>query len=176
MVCEASAWARSAREDAVDPLARESRTALAERLEALGDAFGEELLFFTTADLRLSAEVPVVLPIVEEEFVEGAHIARPRMTGIRFARALHVRDHAQDLFADHIRRVGDADDVVEALGHLRLAIGAFHDGGLGIEHDLRLGEDGAVSAVEPPRDLASELDMGGLVAAHRDDVALDDDD
>src|SRR5229473_3289599 len=163
-------------EDGVDLLAAQLGAPLAERSEALDDALGEDPLLLLATDLRLSAQVPVVLPIVEEEFVERAHVARARVARLRFVDAFGVGHHAHDLLANHVRWVCDSDDVLEALRHLRLAVGALDDGRVGIEHDLGFWKDRAVSAVESSSDLARELDMRSLVATHRHDVALDDDD
>src|SRR5713226_10244544 len=93
-------------EDLVDPLARQSRAPLPEWREALDDPFGEQLLLVVATDLSLAAQVPVALPIVEEELVEGTHVARPRMARLCLVRAFDIGHHAQDLLADHIRRVG----------------------------------------------------------------------
>src|SRR5712691_2149970 len=163
-------------EDGVDLLARELCTPLAERREALDDALGKDSLLLLATDLRLPAQVPVVLPAVEEEFVEGTDVAGSWMAGVRFAWPLHVGDHAHDLLPNHVRRVGDADDVFEALRHLCLAIGAFDDRGVRVEHDPRLGEHRAIGAVEAPSYLSRALDMGSLLATHGNQVAFDDDD
>src|SRR5712691_1612981 len=89
------------------------------------------------------------------------------MAGLRLVGALDIGHHAQDLLANDIGRIGDADDVVEALRHLRLAIGALHDWRIRIEHELGLREDRAIRAVEAARDLASELDMGRFNRTYR---------
>jgi len=59
-------------EDVVDLLARQSRASLAEGREALDDPLGEELLLVVAADLSLPAQVPVMLPIVEEELARDS--------------------------------------------------------------------------------------------------------
>src|SRR6266852_5847625 len=151
-------------EDGLDLLAGQLGTPLAERSEPLDDALGEDPLLLLATDLGFPAKVPVVLPIVEEELVEGAHVARARVARLRFVDAFGVGHHAHDLLANHVGRVCDSDDVLEALRHLRLAVCAFDDGRVGIEHDLRLGEDRAVRAVESSSYLTSELDMRCLVA------------
>src|SRR5260370_40461458 len=91
-------------EDGVDLLEAQLGAPLAERSEALDDALGEDPLLLLATDLRLSAQVPVVLPIVEEELVERAHVARARVARLRFVDAFGVGHHAHDLLATHVRR------------------------------------------------------------------------
>src|SRR2546425_8371946 len=162
--------------DGIDLLAGQLRAPLAERRESLDYALGEEPFLLLATDLRPSAEFPVVLPVVEEKLIERADIAGSRVAGIRFAGPLHVGDHAHDLLPNYVGWVGDSDDVLEALRHLCLPIGAFDDGGVGIQDKLRLGEHRAIGAVEAASDLTRELDVGSLVSTHRHDVAFDDDD
>src|SRR6266404_4753022 len=162
--------------DGIDLFAGQLRAPLTERRETLDDALGEEPFLLLATDLRLSAQLPVVLPVVEEKLVERAYVAGSRVAGIRLARPFHVGDHAHDLLPNYVGRVGDSDDVLEALRHLCLPIGALDDGGLRIEDELRLGEHRAIRAVEAASDLPRELDVGSLVSTHRHDVAFDDDD
>src|SRR5258708_9231818 len=108
-------------EDLADALPRQPGAAFAEWREALDDPLREQLLLVVAANLSLAAQVPVVLPIVEEELVEGAHVARPRMAGLRFVCPLDIGDHAQDLFADDVRRIVHADDVFQPPRHPPLA-------------------------------------------------------
>src|SRR5260370_27595808 len=165
----------AALEDGVDLLPAQLGAPHAERCGALDDALSQDPLLLLATDLRLSAQVPVVLPIVEEEFIELAHVASARVGRLRLVDAFGVGHHAHDLLANHVRRVCDSDDVLEALRHLRLTVGALDDWRVGIEHDLGFGEDRAVGAVQSSSDLTSELDMRSLVATHAHDVTLHDD-
>src|SRR5438105_10573627 len=61
-----SAAAGARLQDLLDLLPGQVRAALAERFEGLHDPLGQDLLLLVAADLRLPAEVPVVLPVIRE--------------------------------------------------------------------------------------------------------------
>ena len=71
-------------------------------------------------------------------------------------------------------RHGDADGVAVALGHLA-AVQTGQQRGLG-EQGVHLGEDLAIAVVELACDETRELDVGQLIAAHGDHVALAEED
>src|SRR5213079_504684 len=98
-------------EDRGHLLGAERRSSLSEGSEGLDHPLGEQLLLVEAADLSPAAQVPVMLPVVEEELVEGADVAAPRMARIGPSWTLDVGDHAQHLLSDDLGVVGHADDV-----------------------------------------------------------------
>src|SRR5579872_2383889 len=158
--------------DRRDPLGAQLGPCLAEWTECLDDALGKQLLLVVAADLGLTAQVPVVLPVVEEELVEGAHVARAGMPRLRPVCALDVGDHAQHLLADHFRVIGHAHRVADGLRHPLLSVGALDERRLGQQRS-RLGEHGCVGPVELPDDLADELEVRQLIFADRHAATLD---
>src|ERR1700674_376040 len=148
---------------------------LAEGPEGLNNPLGEQLLLVVAADLRLAAQVPVVLPVVEEELVESADVARARVAGICSARPLDVGDHAHHLLADDLGIVRHPDDVADGLRHPLLAVGAFDERCLG-KQCTGLRKHRRVDAIEPARDFADELHVSLLILADWDTDALDDQD
>ena len=83
--------------------------------------------------------------------------------------------HPAHLAAHRVGVVGQQDRVAQGLAHLGLAVGADQGRDLA-DDELGDGEDLAVEVVEPARDLAGHLDVGVVVLAHRNDVALDAED
>jgi hypothetical protein len=84
-----------------------------------------------------------------------------------------VGEHPLDLLLDGDEVLGEVDRVAVALGHP--AVVEPHEAGRGGELAGGLGEDDLAAAelvVEPADDLAGELEVGQLVLADGDDVAL----
>src|SRR5438270_670422 len=148
------------------------RAALAERFDGLHDPLGQELLLLVAADLRLPAEVPVVLPVIrEEDLVEAVDVAAARMAGLALINALGVGDHAQNLFADHLRRVGHSHHVAERLRHLLASVVAEAARRLG-GGALEFRKARLVNTIEAAGGLARHLDVRVLVASDRYEAAL----
>ena len=79
------------------------------------------------------------------------------------------------ILLDLVRLGEDRDGVAGRLAHLAGTIGSQHHRRIG-EDGLRLREDVAVAPVEGTRDLARQLQVRGLVLAHRHPAGLVDDD
>src|SRR5665213_2772742 len=110
--------------DAGDDLRGQLGTHLTKRLEDLDHPLGQDFLLLAAAYLSLAAQGPVVLPVVEEEFVQRAYVAGAWVAGLGHVRALDVGDHALHLLAKQRRVFGDANDVAHRLRHPLLAISA----------------------------------------------------
>jgi len=120
--------------------------------------------------------IPDVFVVIgAEDPVQLTHVANLWPPGVSAALPLRVCDHAHDLFPDDVFRGEDLDDVAHRLGHLVDAVGALDDGGLA-EHGLRLRKGLAVTVVEGAHDLASQLQVRGLVLADRHVAGLVDGD
>src|SRR5260221_6673560 len=109
-------------QDSGDFMRAQLRSDLTKRTEYLDHALGKEFLLVIAPDLGLATEIPVMLPIIEEELVESADVARSWMAAIGFARPLDVGNHVQHLFRDYLGLIGHANDVANRLRHPLLAV------------------------------------------------------
>src|SRR5258706_3955604 len=90
VACDSSGLLATVVKDSGDFIRAELGSDFTKRTECLDHSLGKEFLLVKTADLGPATEIPVVLPIIEEKLVEGAHVARSRMARIGFARPLDI--------------------------------------------------------------------------------------
>ena len=153
--------------------------ALLHRLQHLDQCIGSPALALDAADARGSATLIDLGHgfFRAEDLVQIADRAHVGIAGIAAAHARRVGHHRLELLPDHGLRIGEQDGVAVGLRHLA-AVGA---GKLrrGSQQRLWFGKDGrrlAVELVEAPRDFARQFDVRNLILAHRNKIALVDQD
>ncbi len=104
--------------------------------------------------------------IRREKAVQRKDVADLRVAGVVAADARRVGDHRHHARQRLFRRGGQLDVVVERLGHLVHAIGAHHAAERSV-NGLRLDQHLPKVMIERAYQLAGELDVRGLVFAHR---------
>lgn len=114
--------------------------------------FDDDLLAFEAADGSFAASPGEFLPLflVHEGLMEREDRAVVGLPGVRAPLAPGVRHHGRDFFPDGVGVVLEQNRVVVGFAHLP-AVGPAELRNFGQE-GRRLGEDGAVKAVEAPGD------------------------
>src|SRR6185295_9669476 len=143
---------------------------------ALEDRIRKRAFPIHAANTRVAAIVVELISVArsQKESMHLTHIATLRMPGISPLDASAIGDHHPSFFAHHVWRIDQVDRVAVALGHLA-PVGAGEDRDLGVKF-LWLGEHVAEKIVEAPNDLASELDVRGLILADGNEVGFVHDD
>src|SRR5437660_1272781 len=167
-------------DDPIDRLRvrRIARATLADRAQEFFDGRHQLSLYFDVPDLAFAVTALEVVDfglVVVENVMECENGVPLHPTWGRRAHAVGVRVHAHDLLLDRLRIVGEEYRVADALAHLSSTVDAWKHSAFG---DERFGdrEHRPEELVEASSDLARELDMRLLIAADRNQVALDHED
>jgi hypothetical protein len=138
----------------------------------VGDqALGQQALHVGAAGEGVALVLPELFVVGAHQLVQLADVAGVGVPRVALEWALGVGHGAHHLLGNHGGVTQDVDGVADRLAHLLLAVGAQHYGGGG-EDGFWLWEGVAELVVERTRDLAAQLEVCGLILAHRHHARL----
>ena len=142
----------------------------------VGDGHVGHLLLQFAVSHAGEAGLHGIVGVAGKGLVNGQQVEHAGAGAIEIHRRARIGGGAHDGFADGLRRIEQSHGVVLAGGRFAHLLGRIveahdaraHRGQAGAGHD----EGFAVERVEPLRDIASRLEVLGLVFPHRHDAGL----